>query len=443
MGGLFEIAVVTAAASLTSLPLIALHFQRVSLVALPANMAVLPSVPFIMLASAAVAVVGLVCQPLAHFLGYFAWAGLTYMTSAVHLFAALPFASLGLSRFNAEQCAAMYIALAAICWMLMSPRPGSETLRRVQRPLRSILELPSRPLRSIPTVWLAGALALPALLTWTAVFSAPNGRLTVEMFDVGQGDSILIRTPDGQKLLIDGGPDGATVERAIDGALPFWDRKIDVVFSTHTDSDHLTGLITVIQRYNVGQVIEAPVQKDDALIDEWDNALKTKSIPYHEVEAGCWIDLGHGIRLQVLGPPQPLLTGTDADTNNNSLVLKLTWGSVSFLLPGDIQGPGETALLAEHADLHASVLKVPHHGSAYSSDRDFLNAVQPAVSVISVGANNTYGDPASQTLERLSDSIVYRTDQEGDVTLSTDGERLWISSQRGEPEVPSRFSSAN
>ncbi|MGA2285055.1 MAG: DNA internalization-related competence protein ComEC/Rec2 [Dehalococcoidia bacterium] len=443
LSALFEIAVVTAAASLASLPLIALHFQRVSLVALPANMVVLPSVPFIMLSSMPVALAGLVCQPLAHFLGYFAWAGLTYMTTGVRFFAALPFASLQLARFNAEQCAAMYVVLAAFAWTLSRRRPGSEALQRIQRPLRRVLALPARPLRAIPTVWLAGALALPAVLTWTAVFLAPNGRLTVEMFNVGQGDSILIRTPDGQKLLIDGGPDGATVERALDETLPFWDRKLDVVLSTHTDSDHLTGLITVAQRYSIGQVIEAPIQTDDALIDEWDGVLDQKAIPHQEVEAGGWIDLGRDIRLQVLGPPQPLLSGTDADTNNNSLVLKLTWGSVSFLLPGDIQTPGEMALLAEHADLRATVLKVPHHGSAYSSGQEFVNAVQPVVSVISVGANNSYGDPADQTLQRLDKSIVYRTDEQGDITFSTDGERLWITPERDPPPLPSRFSAAN
>ncbi len=443
LSALFEIAVVTAAASLASLPLIALHFQRVSLVALPANVVVLPSVPFIMLSSMPVALAGLVWQPLAHFLGYFAWAGLTYMTTSVRLFAALPFASLELNRFNAEQCALAYGLLAALTWLLSRRRPGSGTLRRIRRPLQRVLALPARPLRAVPTVWLASALALPALLTWTAVFSAPNGRLTVETLDVGQGDAILIRTPDGQKLLIDGGPDGAAVERALDEELPFWDRSLDVVLSTHSDADHLTGLITVVQRYDVGQVIEAPIETDTALVNEWNNLLNEKAIPHQEVEAGGWVNLGHGARIQVLGPPQPPLSGTSADTNNNSLVLKLTWGSVSFLLTGDIQGPGETALLSEHVNLRATVLKVPHHGSAYSSGQALIDAVRPVVSVISVGADNRFGEPAASTLARLDDSIVYRTDQQGDVTFSTDGERLWISSQRDPPPLPSRFSAAN
>ncbi len=444
LSALFEIAVVTAAASLASLPLIALHFQRVSLVALPANVVVLPSIPFIMLSSTAVALAGLVWQPLAHFLGYFGWLGLTYMTTSVRLFAALPFASLELQRFNAEQCAAAYGVLAALTWLLGRRRPGSGTLRRLRRPLQRVLALPARPLRAVPTVWLAGVLALPAILTWTAVFSAPDGRLTVEMFDVGQGDAILIRTPDGQKLLIDGGPDGAVVERALDETLPFWDRKLDVVLLTHPDADHLTGLLSVVQRYDVGQVVEAPFDTKAGITSQWSNLLDEKSIPHREVEAGGWVDLGHGARLQVLGPPQPPLSGTSADTNNNSLVLKLTWGSVSFLLPGDIQGPGETALLGEHVDLQATVLKVPHHGSAYSSGQPLLDAVRPVVSVISVGADNHFGEPAAATLQRLDDSIVYRTDQQGDVTFSTDGERLWISSEgSAQPALPSRFSAAN
>lgn len=216
-----------------------------------------------------------------------------------------------------------------------------------------------------------------------------------------------------------------------------------MVLLTHPDSDHLTGLLSVVERYDVGQVVEAPIEADTDAVAEWRRLLEEKSIPYQEVEAGGWVDLGRGARLQILGPPKHLLAGTSADTNNNSLVVKLAWGGVSFLLPGDIQAAGETALLEEDADLHATVLKVPHHGSAYSTSQELLDAVRPVVSVISVGADNSFGHPAATTLERLDDTITYRTDQQGSVTLSTDGERLWVSSERDPPPLPARFSAGD
>jgi competence protein ComEC len=451
-GALYEIAIVTAAASIATLPLIALHFQRISLVALPANLLVLPAFPFILLSSTVVAVVGLASQPLAHLAASFAWLGLSYMIAMVRLLATVPFASLEVRRFNMEMCAASYLLLGAVCWLLSRRRPGEEALRRLWRPVERVLVVPARPLRGVPIAWLATGLALPAVLTWTAilaspdgrlapgVFAAPDGRLTVEVFDVGQGDSILIRTPDGQDLLIDGGPDGKVVERELGEALPFWDRKLDMVLLTHPDSDHLTGLFSVVERYHAGRVAEAPVEAETDLAEAWQELINEKGIPWQEVEAGGWIDLGRGARLEILGPPDQPLTGTSADSNNNSLVLKLTWGNISFLLTGDMESAGEEALLDERTDLRATVLKVAHHGSPYSTSQEFLDAVRPVVSVISVGADNDFGHPASSILERLDDTIVYRTDQQGDVTFSTDGERLWVSAERDSPPLPSRFS---
>ena len=448
---LYEIAIVTAAASVVTLPLIALHFQRISLVSLPANLLVLPAFPYILLSSTFVAVAGLASSTLAHVAGYCAWLGLSYMIAMVRLLAEVPFASLGVRRFNMEVCAASYALLAAICWLLSRRRPGEEALRRLWRPVGRVLAVPARPLGGVPASWLATGLAVPALLTWMAVLSspdsrlagvlaAPDGRLTVEVFDVGQGDAVFIRTPDGQKLLVDGGPDGQVIEQELGEALPFWDRKLDMVLLTHPDSDHLSGLLSVVERYDVGQVVESPVEAETELSEAWRALLDEKDVPYREIEAGGWIDLGRGARLQILGPPEQAITGTSADRNNNSLVLKLTWGDVSFLLTGDVEAAGEAALLDERVDLRATVLKVAHHGSAYSTSQALLDAVRPVVSVISVGADNDFGHPASSTLERLDDTIVYRTDQQGDVTFSTDGERLWVSAERDSPPPPSRFS---
>ena len=297
----------------------------------------LPAFPYILLSSTFVAVIGLASQPLAHVAGYFAWLGLSYMIAMVRLMAAVPFASLEVRRFDMEMCAASYVLLAALCWLLSRRRPGGGALRRLWRPVGRVLAVPARPLGGVPAAWLATGLALPALLTWMAVlsspdsrlagvFAAPDGRLTVEVFDVGQGDAIFIRTPDGQKLLVDGGPDGQVIEQELGEALPFWDRKLDMVLLTHPDSDHLSGLLSVVERYDVERVAAAPIDADTGLAAAWQDLVDEKGVPYEEVAAGGWIDLGRGASLQILGPPEQPVTGTSADRNNNSLVLRLTWG---------------------------------------------------------------------------------------------------------------------
>jgi beta-lactamase superfamily II metal-dependent hydrolase len=148
-------------------------------------------------------------------------------------------------------------------------------------------------------------------------------------------------------------------------------------------------------------------------------------VPYHEAAAGQTIDLGNGARLYVLSA-----SPEGSDSNEGSVVIKLTMGRASFLLTGDIESSREAALVRSGADLRATVYKVPHHGSATSSTSDFVSAVDPLVDVISVGRDNRFGHPSPDLLQRLDGDAVFRTDLHGDVAVSTDGRRLWIEAGR-------------
>jgi competence protein ComEC len=436
LGMLFETAIVTAAAVLATLPLIALHFQRLSLVALPANLLVVPAFPFIMITSALVAVVGLVSGGLATILGWGAWLGLSYMTETVRLLADVPFASVELRGFNTGHAVALYALLAVLVWAMSRRRPGEATARQLLRPVARMAAMADRPLRAIPTFWSAGGLTVAAVLIWTAVLSAPGDRLEVTVFDVGQGDAIFIRTPAGHKLLVDGGPSGRLVSEALGEELPFWDRKLDMVILTHPDEDHLAGLVTVLERYDVKQIVANSQAADTDTYAAWQQAIEEEGIVCHRAKSGEWVDLGRGATLQFLWPPDDVSLAESDDTNDNSVVLKLAWGRASFLLTGDLEAAGENALLESGVDPQATVLKVAHHGSAYSTSESLLRAVRPLVAVISVGEDNFFGHPSSATLERLDDAIVYRTDQQGEVSFFTDGERLWISTERNPSDPP-------
>jgi competence protein ComEC len=278
-------------------------------------------------------------------------------------------------------------------------------------------------------VWLlSGGVAIAAALIVPGLLTPDDERLSVTVLDVGQGDAILIETTEGQRLLVDGGPSGQAVAEALGDALPFSERTIDVVALTHADADHLTGLIDVLERFEVGQVVATPREADTGLFDAWREAVRREGAPYHEAQAGERIELDGGAAIDVLGPGEGMLLSEDA--NDASLVLMLTLGDISFLLTGDIEEGGEEAVLASGVDVRATVLKVAHHGSSGSTSPAFLDAVAPAIAIVSAGAKNPFGHPSPEVLQRLEGVAVLRTDERGNITISTDGERLWLETEQ-------------
>jgi competence protein ComEC len=265
---------------------------------------------------------------------------------------------------------------------------------------------------------------------WSVALTTPDGKLHVSFLDVGQGDAVLIQTPNGQNILIDGGPDPQKINLELSKKLPFWDRTIDLVVCTQPQADHVTGLVDVLQRYKVKQVLESGVSYNSSIYQEWLRLVEDKGIEYNIARAGQEIDLGGGITMKILNPPPEFFQGTSCDVDNNGVVLKLTWHKVSFLFTADIREEAEFELIGQRANLKSTVLKVAHHGSETSTTQQFLAAVNPEAAVISVGADNPFGHPNPEVVERLIDRLnedsVYRTDEDGTIEFITDGERLWM-----------------
>jgi competence protein ComEC len=211
-----------------------------------------------------------------------------------------------------------------------------------------------------------------------------------------------------------------------------------LVVLTHPEADHITGLVEVLQRYKVEQVLEYDGQQIEGFhslaYDEWLKLIEQKDIKRTIAQAGQQIELGDGIRIEVLHPPEELLEGTDSDTNNNSVVLRLEWNEVSFLLTGDIEEEAEREILHQGYKLNSTVLKVGHHGSSTSTSEQFLSAVDPEIAVISVGENNPFGHPSDEVVNRLKEKLgkdnVYLTSEHGTITFTTDGEKLWVKTER-------------
>jgi competence protein ComEC len=435
-GATVENLAVTLAAIAATLPIIALNFQRVSLVAPLANLLALPAFPLMLLLSGLDAVAGAVWAPLGDIAAWAAWPLLAYLVAVASRLADLPLAALEVPGFGMGHAVLLYAAIGLLAWWMQPIRPAQALLARAfsltARPARHA----AAPLRLVPTPWLAGGLALAAGLLWWAALTPSSDRLTVTVMDVGQGDAILIESPAGHRILIDGGPSGRAVSEALGRETSFWNKGIDLVVLTHPEEDHLNGLVTVLERYDVERILTSPVESDSAAYEAWRQAVEREGALYYQAAPGEWFDLGRGARLEVLGPPTEPVKGGEDPLNNNSVVLRLTWGEVSFLLPGDLEKAGEEALLSEGEDVRSTVLKVAHHGAANATSASLLAAVHPAVAVISVGADNTYGQPSPQVLQRLGDSLVYRTDLNGRVKLSTDGERLWMEVDRAPTPSP-------
>ena len=277
--------------------------------------------------------------------------------------------------------------------------------------------------------WWVGALALLAAAIWVGVLGLPDGRLHVYFLDVGQGDAILIVTPAGRQILVDGGPSPTALLNELGGVLPFWDRDLDLVVLTHPDGDHITGLIPLLARYRVARALDTPLSDDAPLTESWLGGLAEAGIERIYAQRGMVIRAGN-VQLTALNPGPAMLGAAPTDTNNNAIVLRLDYGQTSFLLTGDAEQEAEAEMLAAGLPLAATVLKAGHHGSNGSSSAPFLAAVTPQIAVIQVGAGNDFGHPHPAVLERLAGVEVLRTDLHGRIEIVSDGQRLDIKTRR-------------
>ena len=267
-----------------------------------------------------------------------------------------------------------------------------------------------------------GALFISAIIVWVAFFSSVRGDtssgLKIYFLNVGQGDAEYIKLPSGEDILIDGGPDDKVINE-LGKVMDFGDRKIDLVVLTHPHADHLTGLVDVINRYEIGEVWDSGVEYPSATYDEFKNDVKTKNIPEVFVKAGDEKSYENGnIKFQVLYPLSSEKNKTIDNLNNATVVTSLENNKFSALFMGDLEKSVSLKLSKNY-----TVLKVAHHGSENGLSEELLKVIRPAIAVIEVGKDNKFGHPTKTIIDLLKNYAVqiYRTDQNGTVTVSTDG----------------------
>jgi competence protein ComEC len=429
--GIITIGAYTLAAQLAVLPMLVYHFQRFSLAGLGTNFLGIPIAGILV----GTGIVGIAIPLLA-------WpnAFLTHIIFQITAFAgSLNWVQQRGITFSLSGVIVFYLALMILpSWeevkLISSEEWRSWISRQSQRWNRvNWLRVSVWSLAFIAIVW-AGSLALHR-----------NAGLTVALLDVGQGESIFIQTPSGRAILIDGGTINGTEHGKVGDSVigPYLQahgvKRLDAILLTHADSDHCNALDEVMDEVPVGLFLDGSgtrepsgeiKEADLAETDYW--ALRqdvtTHHVPRKLAHAGQMLQLGDGVKLQILAPMRPALAGD----NNHSMVAKLIYGKTSILLTGDMEAEEENQLVHRGVNLQCTILKVAHHGSATSSTAAFLQAAHPAAAIISCGRYNPFGHPATSTLERLKKMHIpwFRTDLQGTIQIHSDGEKCWIKTFR-------------
>jgi competence protein ComEC len=403
----FEALVVTFTVELAMTLPMAIYFHRVTLFALPVNLFILPLLVVLMPAALLTLLVSLVSPAMAAVPGAVTAILLHLGVGLVRLFGSKAWGDLRMPAPSAVQVAAFCVLLAAAVVLARLPRAW-----------------PRR------TAWIA-LIGAAAVAVAPRSVQHPRDALLVEAIDVGQGDSLLIVTPDGKTLLVDGGgfgggprqgaPEFDIGEEVVSPAL--WARGIrhlDVVALSHAHSDHMGGLPAVLRNFHPDELWvgnNPPVAPYNALLSEA-AGLHTK---VRTLRAGDALTLGVA-QVRVLAPLAGYAPGKEP-SNNDSLVLHVAYGATSVLLEGDAEAPIERAMLAE-TGLESTLLKVGHHGSVSSTKPEFLERVHPQWAVISCGMHNRYGHPRAEVLEELEAAHVrmMSTDIHGAACFELDGE---------------------
>jgi competence protein ComEC len=253
----------------------------------------------------------------------------------------------------------------------------------------------------------------------------PAAALEVDFLDVGQGDSEYIRLPDGRDILIDGGPDNQVLNQ-LGRVMPFFDTEIDFLILTHPHADHVVGLNAILKKYHVKEVYLTGVLYSSPDYLAWLKEVKRQNLKIIIVKQPFDLLLAPDLTLKFLFPDVDYEHKSAVELNDTSIVNQLVYKNEKILFTGDAGFTVENELLQNKVDLRSNVLKVGHHGSAYASAEEFLNAVEPEFAVISVGAGNSFGHPSLAVVRRLErlPVMVFRTDQDGLITLVTDGEKI-------------------
>jgi competence protein ComEC len=415
------------AATLGTLPIIAFYFDRVSLVTLIAN---LIAVPLLGTLTLAVAMFFILSAPLSPMIaGYFiqlaSWTtGLS--VCVIDRLAMLPWSSVVVTKPTMTEIIVFYLLIILFFEYL-------ETRRNEKSKKATVGFRPA----ALKFLLILMVFFFVADFAYFSLRDKLSSDLKVTVIDVGQGNATLIQFPGGQNMMIDGGGFSKStfdIGKGVIAQVLYHKRikSIRTAVVSHAHPDHLSGLIYILNHFNVQSVWENGLPVDPELSPRWEEAIRANHIQTLRVSDRVPETDLNGVKIKILWPPDRFLNtmsnpSYDA-TNDASLVVKITLGKISFLIPGDISSAIEKKLVDSGADIKSDILLMPHHGSNHSSIREFIRAVSPRIAIASAGKHNAFGHPHPSVLQRYQEAGVkiLRTDQQGAITMRTDGKQLQV-----------------
>ena len=409
--------IVSIAAQIATMPLIVLYFGRLSLAALPVNLLIVPLQSAVLLLGFASVAASALLPVLGELLFWVEHVCLSWTIAVVRAFSRLEFAEVALD-VHGRLIQAFYLLMIGGA-MLRAARPklwhrlGSLARRQV--------------------VALVGCgLALAALvLIWGMRLSLPDGRLHLWFLDLGHANAALIQTPGGAQVLIDGGRYRSRLLTALGDRLPWHDREIELLVITQPDEWDIAALEAVLERYEIGAWLYHGQTNRGAAFSKIKSSLERRGPLAVQVKAGYEVAFDDGARIEALHPPaKPSITDKLGDS---ALVLRVSFGDVSFLLTSGLSGEAQRDMLQRGLSPQATVMQVPQHGGVRALDEDFLHEVQPQAVALQSDPANRRGDPDPDTLDQLAGLRMFRTDEMGAIHMWTDGHTLFIEGSRHNP----------
>lgn len=404
---------VSLAAQVTTTPLILLYFGRFSIIGLVANLLIVPVQPYIMTVGWLAVLAGMAWTPIGQIVAWAVWIPLTYTLEIVRELGSLSWASFQVN-FAGSTAGLIYAGLLILMLLkIQHPDDRAHLARRLRQQITPSL------------VVLAGGIV--AFLVWAVALTQPDRELHVWFLDVGHGQGVLVRTPDGAHLLVDGGPNPTQLRQAVGDVMPFWNRTLDLLIFSQPERSAIGGLPELVRHYDVQLALSNGQPGDDAEFAELVENLADQGTEVMSVIAGHRIVTNDGVTIEVLHPQALPLPTDESDTS--SLVIRISYGNTSFLLGPDLSVEGERELVDSGWFIGSTVVMLPAHGRAKENSLEFLQAVRPQAAVALVGAGNRAGLPDREVVERVSaltGRSLFRTDKHGTIEMVTDGETLRI-----------------
>lgn len=396
-GPVGEYILYTLAAQLLVLPLMIYYFKSFSISSILANPLILPFQPPLMILGGLALVMGTIFFPLGQLLAWLAWPFAGYTIRSVELLAGVPGGVVSLGEVSGLIVLAMYGALFGLTFSGV----------RSKRVLQLIK----------PGTALAGLMILSVLI-WRIVLTAPDGRLHMTLLNVGSGDAILVQTPTGRSLLIDGGPSTRKLSDSLGRRLPFGVRQIDWLVVAACGEGQLGGLARNLDRFSPANVLWAGPMKGSKPAQELQEILADQAIEILLTESGQVLELGGGAQLHIL------------DVNQRGAVHLLEWGSFRALLPIGMDFESIEGLREDEGLREVTALLLAESGYAPLNPGEWIEHLAPRVVLLSVAAGDQEGFPSPETLDAVQGYPLLRTDKNGWIELTTDGEQTWVEVER-------------